>query len=113
MSLFIINKFMITALFEIVSDLDKDNIVYMDMIESIEICFEGNAVLSIVSNVPVYGRVLLCRMDGIKTFFIVLKNKTIFSLDELSNSEIREIIKEYNVIKSFESLKMIRTFANL
>lgn len=104
---------MITTLFEFVHNLDKDGIVYISEAESIEISFEGNRVFSIKSEDLIYGRVLLCRMNEIKRFFIVLKNNTIFSLDELSINEIRNIMKEYEGIKDFESFKLIKVFSSL
>lgn len=80
--------------------------------EDVTITFEGNRVFEI--DKPVHGRVLFCKMDGLSAFFIVLKNKTIFSLDDrFPSSLIREMVDQYEALKEAPSFEILENYIKL
>jgi len=117
---------MIISEFETVKDIFDDGVVAFDFnTPPIKIAFRGNRIVSIdfiggVYNelvIPeidtIYGKILLSYLDGIQTFFIVLKNKTIFSIDYLPITTLQNIIINYETIREFDSFKLIKSFSDL
>src|SRR4030065_628781 len=85
-------------------------------ISPVAITFSGNKVVDMKHPInedtmveeSLYGKVLMAyEMDEIKSLYIILKNKTIFSIDDWEMSEVNQAISQHSVIKDFESLKLI------
>jgi len=116
---------MIVSNFEVINHIfDDDTVIFEMEYPTITITFSGNTIKNIkldyysiieedITVDDIYGKVLLSHMDGLKRFFIVLRNKTIFCLDEYTITDINNIIESYETIKNLDSFKLIHSFSSL
>ena len=104
------------------SDGKEEYVVDFDFDHIMPIMFSGNRVIKMempiskafINESDCYGKILVAYEDDeLKTFYLILKNRTIFSLDTWDIKEIKKALDYYSIIKEFESLKVIRAFVNL
>jgi len=107
---------MIKANFSIVKNVDiEDGSLQIDNIDEFFVIFSGTKIVkSSISKIEIiYGRVILCWMDGINEFFIILRNNNIYQLDKNNRISLNYIIDHPDIFVVLDSIEDVRTFAEL
>ena len=110
---------MITCNFSIVEDIvkiDDTNYNYIaDPSDFFTLTFNGEDIYTIggESFITLYGKLIICWMDGVHTFYIILKPNKLHRIDN-SDYKLCKYLTDYSeIIRELENIDDVFTFAHL
>ena len=110
---------MITCNFSVVEDvirIDKNNINYVaDPSDFFTMSFNGNMVHGISGETlnSLYGKLLICWMDGVNSFFVILKPNNIIHVDGDDYILCKYLANYSYMVSGLDDIDDVRAFAHL
>lgn len=110
---------MISTKFSIVDDIelvDESNYNYVaDPTDNFTLTFNGEHIYNVSgqSFATLFGKLLICWMDGVHTFYVILKPNKLIRIDNADYKLCSYLVKNHELIREIESLDDIRTFVYL
>lgn len=77
--------------------------------------FNGEHVYTVggTSLESLYGRLLICWMDGIHSFYVILKDTQIIQVDSLDYTLCKYLATKYHLIRSIPDIDILTAFIHL
>ena len=110
---------MIVGEFSIVDDvikIDDKNINYIsDPKDSFSLIFNGDVVYEVRGETrsTLYGRLLLCWMNGVHTFYVILKPNKILQIDGDDFILCKYLTNHSDMIRGLDDIELVKAFARL
>lgn len=110
---------MIRCNFSVVEDIvkiDETNYNYIsDPTDFFTLTFNGENIYTISgeSFVTLYGKLLICWMDGIHTFYVILKPNKLIQIDSYDYKLCKYLTDYSDMIRELDNIDDVSTFAYL
>ena len=94
---------------------DKNSNYISDPNDSFQLSFNGDLVYEIIGQTrqSLYGKLLLCWMNGVHTFYVILKPSKIVQIDGDDFILCKYLTNHSDMIRGLEDIELVKAFARL